>query len=174
MVIRFSFPLLSFFGGCCPASTGTRRPHSFSYICFFSQDVFYTVVSFNEASEDTVFSIFFLLYCCLLLYWLLRFLFLTWVPLHPPYEGKCQNNERLGMADRRQHVRRRQLPESPSAGSGDSLLSSPWRVPRPVVHRESGPPSTLNQPTNSLSSSLSIIYIPTERGGKAGHDGRCD
>ena len=39
---------------------------------------FYTVTSFNEVSEDSV------------------SLILSCVPLHLPYEGKCQNKEASG------------------------------------------------------------------------------
>ena len=81
---------------------------------WFSHEVFYTVMSFNEASEDTGYHCF-LLCCCLLLCWTFPFLFLSCVPLHLPYEGKCQNNgrpemtvrrRRPEMTDRRRHVRR--------------------------------------------------------------------
>ena len=34
------------------------------------------------------------------------FFHLSFVPLHLPYEGKCQNNGRPEMTDRRRHVRR--------------------------------------------------------------------
>ena len=33
-------------------------------------------------------------------------LFLSWVPLHVRYEGKCQNNGHPEMSDRRRHVRK--------------------------------------------------------------------
>jgi len=56
--------------------------------------------------------------------------------------------------------RRRQLPESPSTGSGDSLPSFPPGAPvRPVVctvYRKNVPPSAMYQSINPLSSSLSI------------------
>ena len=42
---------------------------------FLPRRVFYTVTSFNEASEDSV------------------SLILSCVPLHLPYEGKCQNQD---------------------------------------------------------------------------------
>ena len=78
--------------------------HSFSYVRDFPMRFFYTVMSFNEASEDTELPMFFL--CCLFLYWQFPFLFLACLPLHLPYEGKCQNDGRPEMTDRSQHVRR--------------------------------------------------------------------
>jgi len=147
--------------------------HSFS--CpWFSHEVFYTVMSFNEASEDTGFFQYFS--SSLLLYWPFHFLFLSCVPLHLPYEGKCQNNGRQDMTDRRRrpemtdrrrHVRRRQLPESPSPGSGESLPSFPLGESlRPVVYRENVLPSTMYQSMNSLSSSLSIPIFQQQMGSR--------
>ena len=86
--------------------------------------------------------------------------------MDPKCQGKCQNNGRPDMTDRRwhpemmdrrRHVRRRQLPESQSTGSRDSLPSFPLGESlRPVVYRENVLPSTMYQSINSLSSSLSI------------------
>jgi len=67
-----------------------------------SKGFFYTVTSFNDASQDSVFS------------------FSPVFPLHFPYEGKCQNNGRPEMTDRRW---RPDMTESPSTGSGRSLPS---------------------------------------------------
>jgi len=53
--------------------------------------------------------------CCLFLYGPFRFFLLSCVPLHLPYEGKCQNNGRPEMTDRRW---RPDMTESPSTGSG--------------------------------------------------------
>jgi len=53
--------------------------HSFSYVRGFPlEGFFYTVTSFNKASEDSV------------------SLVLSCVPLHLPYEGKCQNKVASG------------------------------------------------------------------------------
>ena len=85
--------------------------HSFSYVRGFScEGFFYTVTSFNKASEDSVsYPIPF------------TFLILSRVPLHLPYEGRCQNNGRPEMTDRRcQHP---DMTDSPSTGSGGSLPS---------------------------------------------------
>ena len=73
--------------------------HSFSYVRGFPMRFFYPVMSFNEASEDTGFFQYFSSCCCLFLYWPFRFLLLSCVPLHLPYEGKRQNNGRPEMTD---------------------------------------------------------------------------
>ena len=52
--------------------------HSFYVRGFSLEGFFYTVTSFNEASEDSV------------------SLILSCVPLHLPYEGKCQNKKASG------------------------------------------------------------------------------
>jgi len=50
------------------------------------------------------FNVFVSFLCChLLLYWSFNFLFLSCVPLHLPYEGKCQNIGRPDMTDQRWH-----------------------------------------------------------------------
>ena len=54
---------------------------------FLPRRVFYTVTSFNEASEDSV------------------FLILSSVPFHLPYEGKCQNKMASGDEEASGHER---------------------------------------------------------------------
>ena len=58
---------------------------------WFSHQVFYTVMGFNEASEVTGFFNVFLFCCCLLQYWQFPFLFLSFL---------CQNDGRPQMTDR--------------------------------------------------------------------------
>jgi len=64
---------------------------------------------------------------------------------------------RREMMDWRRHVRRRQLSDSPSTSSRDSLPFFPLGESlSPVVYRENVLPSTMYQSINSLSSFLSI------------------
>jgi len=72
-------------------------------------------MSFNEASEDTGFFNIFPPAAVSCYTGRFGFLFLSYVPLHLPYVGKCQNNEgpdttdRIRcpeVTDRRQHSRR--------------------------------------------------------------------
>jgi len=103
-------------------------------------------MSFNEASEDTgFFNIFPPAAVCLCTG---RFVF----SFSPAFLCIL----RTGGSVRIMGVRR-QLPESPSAGSGYSLPSfTPGESLRPVLYGENVPPSKLHQSINSLSSSLSI------------------
>jgi len=59
-----------------------------------SKRFFYTVTSFNEASQDSV------------------FLILSCVPFHLPYVGKCQNKVASGDEEAPAH-------ERPAVASGD-------------------------------------------------------
>jgi len=81
---------------------------------WFSHEDFYTVMSFNEASEDTRDLCFSLAVCGYSHCSGLSVSF-THFPLHLPNEGKCQNTGRPEMTDRRrrpemmderQHARR--------------------------------------------------------------------
>ena len=90
--------------------------HSFSYVRGFPMRFFTRLRVLTRHPRILGFQCFsFLLCCCLLLYWRFPFLFLSGIPLHLPYEGKCQNNgrpemtdrrRRPEMTDRRRHVRR--------------------------------------------------------------------
>jgi len=77
---------------------------------WFSQEVFYTVMSFNEVSEDTGIFPAAICFCTG------HFVFSYCVPLHLPYEGKRQN--KVASRDKKASGH-----ERPEVASGDEQAS---------------------------------------------------